>query len=231
MKIKESNEYCDVCKNYHDFIFPNDLFQAFTNHEVVIFAGAGISTEKANIFPSTLYQDILLELEYPKDSNISFSKLMSAFCKKKGGKNELIDLITSRLDYVRSFPELYGNTVQFHEYLSMIPCIKDIVTTNWDDYFETVCHATPFIYEQDMAFWEKPKRKVLKLHGSINNFGSMAVTSEDYEKRYKSLATGLIGSELKLLIANKTIVFIGTLLVTRILIEFFLLFVLNWENL
>jgi len=208
-KIKSSKEYCDICKNYHDFVFPDDLFESITNHEVVVFAGAGISTEGSNIFPSTLYEDILNETKYSRDNVPSFSKVMSEFCKNKGGRRELIEQITERINYVRSFPDLYRSTVKFHQLLGRIPCIEEIVTTNWDDFFESECHATPFVYEQDMVFWEKPGRKVLKLHGSINNLGSMVITSEDYDKRYQSINTGILGSQLKLLIATKRLVFFG----------------------
>lgn len=204
-----SKEYCAICKNYHDFVFPDDLFEAFVNHEVVIFAGAGISTENKNIFPSTLYEDILGEMKYSHEKVLSFSKVMSEYCKNTGDRRELIERIRARIDYVRSFPELYRSAVGFHRNLARIPCIKEIVTTNWDDFFEIECHATPFVYEQDMAFWEKPERKVLKLHGSINNLGSIVMTFEDYEKRYQSLNTGLVGSQLKLLIANRKLAFVG----------------------
>jgi hypothetical protein len=208
-KTESSKEYCDICKDYHDFVFPNDLFEAIVNHEVVVFAGAGISTEGRNIFPSTLYQDILEEIEPPNDNLPSFSQVMSEFCKNKGGRRELIERITERINYVHSFPILYNSTIRFHRLLGMIPCIDEIVTTNWDDFFETECHATPFVYEPDMVFWGKPGRKVLKLHGSINNLGSMVITSEDYDKRYQSIITDLVGSQLKLLIATKTLVFLG----------------------
>lgn len=206
---KSSKEYCAICKNYHDFVFPDDLFESIVNHEVVIFAGAGISTEGSNIFPSTLYQDVLREIECSSSDVPSFSKVMSEFCKNKGGRRELIERVTKRINYARSFPDLYRSTVKFHRLLATIPCIEEIVTTNWDDFFETECHATPFVYEPDMVFWENPGKKVLKLHGSINNLGSMVITSEDYEKRYQSINTGLVGSQLKLLIATKTLVFFG----------------------
>ncbi|MCJ7575286.1 MAG: SIR2 family protein [Dehalococcoidia bacterium] len=208
-KTSPSKEYCDYCKDYHDFVFPDDLFESIVNHEVVVFAGAGISTEGRNVFPSTLYQDILAEIGHSTDNLPSFSQAMSEFCRRKGGRRELIERITERIDYVRSFPKLYSSAVRCHRLLGMIPCIDEIVTTNWDDFFETECHATPFVYEPDMVFWGKPGRKVLKLHGSINNLGSMVITSRDYDERYNSISTGLVGSQLKLLIAAKTLLFVG----------------------
>ena len=204
-----SKEYCAICKDYHDFVVPSDLFEALVNHELVIFAGAGVSTENKVFFPSTLYEDILGELGCSDDKSKSFSEVMSEYCRKTGDRRGLIDRIRDRIDYVHSFPELHRTVVRFHKQLALIPCIKEIVTTNWDDFFEVECHATPFVYEQDMAFWDRPGRKVLKLHGSINNLGSIVVTFEDYEKKYESLDRGLIGSQLKLLIANRKLAFVG----------------------
>jgi hypothetical protein len=203
------NEYCAICKDFHDFILPDDLFEALVRNELVIFAGAGVSTENKNVFPYTLYEDIIEELGDSPNKDISFSEVMSKYCKKTGGKQELINRIRSRIDYVFSFPDLYNSATRFHQQLSQIPCITEIVTTNWDDFFERECHATPFTYEQDMAFWDKTTRKVLKLHGSINNLGSLVATTEDYEKCYQSLNTGLIGSQLKVLITNRRLIFVG----------------------
>lgn len=208
-KNTNRHEYCEICKNNRPFILPGELFDALVHRELVIFAGAGISTEQKNVFPYTLYEDILGEMGYPPDSNISFPKLMSEYCKKKGDRKELVKLIKKRIDYICSFPELYRSATKFHSQLAIIPCIAEMVTTNWDDYFEVECHATPFVYEQDIAFWDETKRKVLKLHGSINNLGSIIATTEDYKKCYESLNTGLIGSQLKLLIANRRILFMG----------------------
>ncbi len=204
-----AKEYCEICKDYHEFIFPDDLFEALENHQLVIFAGAGISTEKKNLYPSSLYEEICKELGYSHANGLSFSKVMSDYCKKTGDRRGLIERIIKRIEYIRSFPELYNNAIRFHNHLARIPCIHEIVTTNWDDFFEVECHATPFVYEQDLAFWERPERRVLKLHGSINNLGSIVATTGDYKKRYQSLNTGLVGSQLKLLIANRKLVFVG----------------------
>jgi hypothetical protein len=76
-------------------------------------------------------------------------------------------------------------------------------------YFEKYCAATPFVSDQDLAFWESEDRRVLKIHGSINNYGSIVATAADYLKCQERLHTGLIGGILKTLFATQTIVFIG----------------------
>ena len=50
---------------------------------------------------------------------------------------------------------------------------------------------------------------MLKIHGSINNYGSVIATREDYQSSLHQLKEGIIGSVLKSILATKTIVFIG----------------------
>jgi hypothetical protein len=87
--------------------------------------------------------------------------------------------------------------------------ISDVVTTNWDDFFEIEAGLEPFVYDQDLAFVDSSRRRVIKIHGSITNYGSIVATEEDYSQSLKRLKSGAIGAYLKNLIASKTIVYIG----------------------
>jgi hypothetical protein len=87
--------------------------------------------------------------------------------------------------------------------------IKTIITTNWDDYFERECGAIPIVTASDFAFYNLPGRKVFKIHGSINNYGSIIASKEDYDRCYKNLRTGTIGSYLKTILATKVVLFVG----------------------
>jgi len=115
----------------------------------------------------------------------------------------------SRFAYIESFPELYVGATAFHRELSTVFQIENIITTNWDDYFERQCGATPYVSPEDFALWELPGRKVFKIHGSVKSVGSIVATNEDYANCYERLNTGLIGSILKTLLATKTIVYVG----------------------
>ena len=66
-----------------------------------------------------------------------------------------------------------------------------------------------FVYDSDMAFWDASKRRVMKIHGSITNFGSIVATAEDYQQSYKRLNDGPLGGQLKSLIARKTVIYVG----------------------
>jgi NAD-dependent SIR2 family protein deacetylase len=208
-KIVNTQKNCDCyfCKSNHDFELYQDIIDATKNNNLVIFAGAGVSTESKTVYNKTLYQEIREQLKITED--ISFSALMSKFCEQPNGRVKLMQLIKKRLDYVNSFPELENRASSFHRELASIYQINEIITTNWDDLFEKKCGAIPIVTSKDFAFWNFPGRKVLKIHGSINNYGSIIATTEDYEECYKKLTTELIGSMLKTMLATKCVVFIG----------------------
>lgn len=202
------NTDCEICRLKRQFVLPKEILTAVVKKQLVIFAGAGVSTEGRKVFPTTLYEEIKNDLGI-QDSAINFPNLMSEFCRKRG-RRALIQKIKHRFDYMKMFPEVYRWATRFHKELSTIPYIQDIVTTNWDDLFERECDATPVVTPEDFAaFSDVPSRRVFKLHGSINNVGSIVATEEDYRRSYENLATGIIGSALKVLLASKVVVFVG----------------------
>lgn len=206
-KIQDNCD-CVFCKNNKDFKIPELLVKDLLKGKLVVFAGAGISTEATTVFPVSFYQNVKDELGIDEKIAFDFPSLMSKYCEEKG-RAELLQKIKERFDYMNAFPELKRDATRFHEELSSIFEVKDIITTNWDTFFEDNCGAIPMVTAQDFAFWNNPGRKVFKIHGSINNIGSIVATKEDYLKAYKNLNSGIIGSYLKLLLATKTVLFVG----------------------
>jgi NAD-dependent SIR2 family protein deacetylase len=201
---------CHLCRSNYSFSMPQEIIESTIKNELVIFAGAGVSTESSVAFQTTFYQDIKDELDITDDNGISFSELMSLYCKMPDGKRKLFQKLWYRFNYVKSFQEVYNFSTRFHRELSTIHHIKEIVTTNWDDYFEEECGAIPIVNSKDFVFWDLPARKVFKLHGCIRNFSSLVITKEDYEYCSKELTGGqLKGSYLKMLLATKKVVFVG----------------------
>jgi hypothetical protein len=199
---------CALCQSLRSFEIPDGLLERLQEGNVVVFAGAGISTESRNVFPVTFYETIRDQLNIDRDADISFPALMSMFCQAKG-RADLIRQIQSRLDYVSSFPELHIQATAFHQTLSSLFYVNTIITTNWDDYFEEVCGARPLTTAEDFAFWSLPERKVYKIHGSAKNVGSIIATDEDYKRAHSELEKGALGSALKLALSTKTILYVG----------------------
>jgi NAD-dependent SIR2 family protein deacetylase len=204
---KLGNDKCLFCKDNRDFEMPTRVIESALESSLVIFAGSGISTENKRVFPSTFLDEIKAQLpnEY-KDS--LFPDAMSAYCLDHGRRALVVEIL-KRIKYVKSFSAMYRQAVRFHKELSHIHQITEIFTTNWDDFFEQECGAIPFVTSNDFAFWNLPDRKVFKLHGSINNIGTIVATREDYESCYSRLQSELIGNYFRVSLATKTVVFIG----------------------
>ncbi|TCK98018.1 SIR2-like protein [Natranaerovirga hydrolytica] len=200
---------CAICKNEKDFKLNHDIIEAARKGKLVLFVGSGVSTESKGIFPKSFYEVIRDEMGIEED--ITFSGLMERYCNKPNGRIKLLEQLKRRFNYIDDFPEIYGRVTRFHRELSTIACIKEIITTNWDDYFERECNCVPFVTSQDFALSGICDRRVYKIHGSINNLGSIVATESDYKACYNKLQKNIIGSKLKLLLseADKTVVFIG----------------------
>jgi len=203
-------EKCEICKNNIPFDMPEEIIKATIDGNLIIFAGSGISTESKSVNPLSFYEDIALELNQdPRKIKFTFPELMSKYCEKTNGKKELLRKIKDRFDYIKSFQYSYYMATRFHKELAAIYLIKEIFTTNWDDFFEIECGAIPFVTSDDLAFWDIPKRRVFKIHGSINNISSIVATKEDYKKCYEKLKSQFIGNYLKVSLSTKLIVFVG----------------------
>ncbi|MBQ6734336.1 MAG: SIR2 family protein [Lachnospiraceae bacterium] len=179
-------EECAICRNNKEFQMPEALISAAIEGNLVLFCGAGISTENKMVLPYSFYDSIKKELEIEDDAH-SFSQLMEKYCKKPDGRKKLLNRIRERFQYINSFPELERQATAFHRELADIYQIRTIITTNWDTYFEEYCGATPITIPEDFSFWDDNSRFVLKIHGSINNLSTIVATTKDYRKSYNAL--------------------------------------------
>lgn len=198
---------CDVCRRNRTFKLPTQVVQAAKRGRLLVFAGAGISTEASAVYPETLYERLSAELG-GTHAGYSFPELMSAY-EAEHGRSRLLQEIKSRLDYVEAFPEVEFMATRFHREMATIFSLREIVTTNWDTLFEKATGATPIVIPEDYAFWDFPGRKVFKMHGSITNLSTLVVTTADYNKCYRRLSRGIIGSSLRHLLAIRTPLFVG----------------------
>lgn len=196
---------CSNCGHDFSFELPAELVTECREGNLVIFAGAGISTEVPAVFPTTLYEETLAQVELESGS---FPEVMQAF-EEKYGRQALAKSIKKKFDYVDSFPRTRRTARKFHQELATIPFLKDIVTTNWDTYFEDECFATPIVKGDDVALLDLYDRRVFKLHGSILNLSSMVITKEDYDESLRRLGNNVLGAHVKQLLSAKTVVFIG----------------------
>jgi len=187
---------------------PADLLQAVVDRRAVIFAGAGVSTEDKLVTRLTMYDDLRTDPSIEMPADAPFPDVMARF-EEKYGRSELLQYILKRFDTVRAMPEAEKFASRFHQQLAPIPQLDQIYTTNWDTYFERYTRALPIVTDADFAFWDLPRRKVFKLHGSIDNVSTIIATAGDYTRRIRELSRGLLGATLRLALGTKTVIFVG----------------------
>ena len=54
---------CEICSNNKPFNMPEQIVKAVINNELVLFCGAGISTENKTVLPYSFYTFIKNELK------------------------------------------------------------------------------------------------------------------------------------------------------------------------
>src|SRR4051812_32204349 len=103
---------CACCENERPFTVPQHLLEKFRSGEVVLFVGAGVSTENKKYCKSTFYDDIRAELKVIDTP--SFPELMSRYCAQPDGRIKLIQRIKQRFDYFAAFDDFYWSMTRFH---------------------------------------------------------------------------------------------------------------------
>lgn len=197
---------CSICVDRRPVAIPDALIEDLIGESLVIFAGAGVSTESRLAYPKSFYDEMAAAVAVAP--SLSFSEIASAYCDRFGRQAFLL-LLKARFERINAFPELWGMATRFHRALATIPNVETIITTNWDMYFENYCSALPLVTAEDLAFWDFPSRKVLKIHGSMANVGTIVATEEDHRRCYRRLRDGGLGATMKHLLATKTVLFAG----------------------
>ncbi len=200
-------EDCEICRYRLGFELPPQLVEACAESRLIVFAGAGVSTETRAVLQDTFRDRIAAELPEGEPDE-SFPALMQRYTETKS-RRELLQRIVERFDYIDAFPELRDNATRFHRELATLFYVQDIVTTNWDPYFEQETGALPFVTDKDFALSDMPGRRVFKIHGSVMNLGSIIATEPDYTRCYRDLNRNVVGATLKHLLATKSVLFVG----------------------
>lgn len=198
---------CDECGDDVDAPLPDRLIEDTHAGKVLLFVGSGASTEAHNVIGHTFYEEIRSQVG-DGDDELAFPDLMSAFVGRFS-RAALLTAFVDRLRYIDSHPFFHRRATRFHRAVGQIPYFKEIVTTNWDDYFETQTGAIPLVQGPDFDYWDLHQRKVLKVHGSVLNPGSVVATREEYGRSLEALRSGALGTAARHLIATRSVVFVG----------------------
>lgn len=141
-----------------------------------VFIGAGLSIAAGYPGWAQLLEPLRLELDIPPIEDLP--QLAQYFADAApGGRGHLERRIRSALEAVGTPP------TPSHVLLSQLP-VTEIWTTNYDSLIErAVADAHVFVADTDLAGTVEPgKRRVYKMHGSLDPPSAIVLTRDDYEQ-------------------------------------------------
>ncbi|MDQ3280248.1 MAG: SIR2 family protein, partial [Acidobacteriota bacterium] len=183
----------------------------------MLFFGAGVSAAaglpSSNVLMDILRNELLQDLRRDQQLSTKVDELQRAtslarvaqlheeYYRSKRGRQKVADVLQAaqrdaRLDVISPLRDL--------------PCIKSLLTTNYDALVETVLSPEDYYVicrEADMRQVMAERLQLVKLHGTLSDRDSMVLTDDDYHafKRTRSALVDLA----KTIIRTKTLVLVG----------------------
>lgn len=186
------------------------LFEKIRREEVVLWIGAGLSISSG--FPSgdrlkeIIYESLTENEKAQIDQNSSLDVLADNVVALRSSKNHLIDILN------KVFSKLPIKDSIVHKNLALIPHFKTIITTNYDCLIENSIKNSISIYNEKRIPYinNDRKRKIIKVHGDLNDPDSLIITKEDY---YKLIGQNGLNSAIWTLVKNclasNSVLFVG----------------------
>ncbi len=187
-------------------MIPSDLVDAVVNRRAVLFAGAGISMPALGMGGIELRNQLgeLIKRDYPTyDYSL---RSLEDVCDEYA-------VITDRNRLVYKLADLLPqNRPPTPAHLAAVKAFRFIITTNWDDLFESAYaqigkRKQILMREDDAPGFSYDQANLLKIHGSALSPLSLVATSDDYEA-YPDTHPMLL-NHVASLIEVQTVVFVG----------------------
>lgn len=185
---------------------PFNLVDAIIDRRAVLFAGAGISLPVLNVGALHLRDQLgeLIKREYPTYDYSARS--LEDVCEEYEVINDRRTLVYKLAGFI---PQNLRPTPAHH---AAVQAFQFVVTTNWDDLFETAYRDVGkekqiLSREEDAPGFGYDQANLLMIHGSAKSPLSLVATSGDYEA-YPDTHPRLL-DHVGSLIQRETVVFIG----------------------
>lgn len=188
-----------------------EIQEAIKNDKLVIFAGAGLSTQFGlpswkklveDVIKETDNDDLKLYIPLLNNENIGMSPI--EVLEKLKGEDKRIR------KYIKNKFQISDGDLTLHR--KLIELTTRIITTNYDNAFELASKNTlsPTVHTSTFNISEiekDTKAYIFKLHGTYSEPDNCIIFKEDYQKVYENDSSSV--EKLKSIFINKTILFIG----------------------
>ena len=189
----------------------DSLFELIRKEEVIIWAGSGLSLYAG--FPSgkdlgsILVENLTKTEKLNINVNLPLPDLAEEFYRLKGNnKNTLIRIL------IDTFKNKQPKSTEYHEKLSIIPHFKTIITTNYDTLIEDAFKqkGQVIISSKQIAYLEKEKTQIFKVHGDLSEPDSIIITKSDYNNFFKDNSENdVYWTVIKERLSTKNVLFLG----------------------
>lgn len=187
-----------------------NLFELIRNEEVIIWAGAGMSLNSG--YPSgkelcnLLYDNLTDSEKKLFENNYNLLDISEQIFRIKGhNRNYIIKTLKEVFD---KEPE----NIKTHKIISEIPHFRTIITTNYDRLFEIAYKSKGdlILSNSNLAYINKNKTQIFKIHGDLNDPDSIIITHSDYNNFFKSNSEySTYWSVLKERLSTNSVLFLG----------------------
>ncbi|RQO77756.1 hypothetical protein DBR40_07210 [Pedobacter sp. KBW01] len=185
-----------------------ELFELIRTQQVCLWIGAGFSRYAG--YPTGWGLKEKLEEGLPEEERAQLSAYQSLrefseyYTVLKGGRQDLEGFLK------HTFSQAPASTY-FHDLLSRVSHFKTIITTNYDHLIEDSYSRKAYVVRsaKDLPGLNTDQCVIYKIHGDINDGGSMVITSKDYAQMYNRGAKNPLWSRINGEIASKHMVFLG----------------------
>lgn len=189
----------------------NHIKEAITTNNLVVFAGAGLSSNFGLPNWNQLVEEVITSID--KDDYNVFLPVLKIGAMKP---SEVLQKLKPEHSIVKSYIKDNFNisTGEFKTHKNIIELTScQIITTNYDNAFERASDDSinPSVYTDKYNISQINKGTVpyiFKLHGTYTEPSNCIIFEEDYLNLYKSGTSGAI-EKLKSIFAEKVILFIG----------------------
>ena len=188
---------------------PDALVEDTLKGDVILFLGAGASTEGTSSHFQKLIEVLAEKCQYPSNMSRSLPKVCQYFCEKMdaGKKARLLIEIRNYFDFYMENDEAKNQATKVHKRIATIGLFKIIITTNWDVFMERQIDVLPVVNDSDLVYWNDSRRQLIKLHGCISQPNTMVMTEKDYENFLEKRLDSTICTKVRDLMATKTLLF------------------------
>lgn len=188
-----------------------NLFKLIRSEDVVIWAGSGMSKYAGFPLGDELKKIIFDSLSKSEKEIINYNLSLPDFAEdffrlKSNNKNTLIKILK------KTFIDKEPICLDTHKKLSTISHFKTIITTNYDNLFEsTYKNKGQVLYQsKQIPYLEKEKTHIFKVHGDLSEPDSIIITKSDYNNFFKEeKEKDAYWSVVKERLITKCVLFVG----------------------